>query len=49
MKSQIKDAKVTRGRKIWSDIQWNSENLPPAPKPQAYLGNMHQEVNKYND
>lgn len=22
---------------------------PPTPDPQAYLGNMHQEVNKYND
>lgn len=30
MESQIKEgAKVTRGRKIQGDTQWNSENLPP--------------------
>lgn len=41
--------KPREGEKYWVRHNGTVKTYSPHPKPQAYLGNTHQEVNKYND
>lgn len=41
--------KAREGGKYLATHNETVKTYPPAPEPQAYLANMRQEVNKYND